>query len=658
MRWRVASSYGAGDEAAGPLADAEAGAGGRGVSRGVAIGDVSNAVGDADARPLALDAGSAPRAARRPLALFALASLLASAGVFALARGPGGVLGASPGVPSPPATSALEASRARFLAASRDAAPLRGLPHPFLGAFLPGDGPQGLTDIGCDGHCPPAPARTWNVVSDVGSAHVLLLGDSTDKLWHIQLCNSFLPENQRCVANQCTVRTGARALPNNMQPFVCAEGEGGASESRCAASTCYPSAAGGPPEPCWTTPEANSAAACKPRVPSGPVAGFVHTFNADPDHEGLSDVQAAQLGVETAGVLPTRVRDRVPIAVASFAAFTQKRPMVFVVDVNFWWSFNRFIPTADDDGNKADPIVSKCIAAQMSGGQVPSPAQCWEHRWRDSVGDQSSFDQYLAAYERDMRQFVRLLEDSAKRTGRAFVIVGKNAHDPGFTPGTPSARWHYASGEAMRKVFTSEGHHFYDWAAVAEHAAKTGEWDWLDGAHQGASGSAYQTAAFVQWTRSALSRPFWVYVPGLTVTLTPEQAEREIAAGTSGGAGAVVAAVYASEVATQTQLDDEAVGSPGGDTGGASGGWEGGRAVVSGDGGGGGGEADGSGAAEEGAGAESAGRAAIAARKAQARSPAEEEAWQKQQEVWLAQQKEWAKQQAWIQAQKSSGGNV
>ena len=59
MRWRVAS-YGAGDEAAGPLADAEAGAGGRGVSRGVAIGDVSNAVGDADARPLALDAGSAP----------------------------------------------------------------------------------------------------------------------------------------------------------------------------------------------------------------------------------------------------------------------------------------------------------------------------------------------------------------------------------------------------------------------------------------------------------------------------------------------------------------------------------------------------------------------------------------------------------------------
>ena len=48
MRWRVAS-YGAGDEAAGPLADAEAGAGGRGVSRGVAIGDVSNAVGDADA---------------------------------------------------------------------------------------------------------------------------------------------------------------------------------------------------------------------------------------------------------------------------------------------------------------------------------------------------------------------------------------------------------------------------------------------------------------------------------------------------------------------------------------------------------------------------------------------------------------------------------
>ena len=141
MRWRVAS-YGAGDEAAGPLADAEAGAGGRGVSRGVAIGDVSNAVGDADARPLALDAGSAPRATRRPLALFALASLFASAGVFALARGPGGALGASPGVPSPPPPPR---SRRRALGSSRRPAtrrPFAGSPTPSWARFCPATAPR------------------------------------------------------------------------------------------------------------------------------------------------------------------------------------------------------------------------------------------------------------------------------------------------------------------------------------------------------------------------------------------------------------------------------------------------------------------------------------------------------------------------------------
>ena len=52
-------------------------------------------------------------------------------------------------------------------------------------------------------------------------AHLFLIGDSTDKLWHDAFCNSMLEEGNRC-PYQCS-NPDARAMPRNVLPFLCDE---------------------------------------------------------------------------------------------------------------------------------------------------------------------------------------------------------------------------------------------------------------------------------------------------------------------------------------------------------------------------------------------------------------------------------------------------
>ena len=92
----------------------------------------------------------------------------------------------------------------------------------------------GLDHLGaaCYGTCPAVPARTWDRPSEEGNAHLLVFGDSTDHIWHTEMCSGLLPEEQRCPV-QC-INPETTLLPNNLQPYVCGDGD-----DRCSRATCY-----------------------------------------------------------------------------------------------------------------------------------------------------------------------------------------------------------------------------------------------------------------------------------------------------------------------------------------------------------------------------------------------------------------------------------
>ena len=158
----------------------------------------------------------------------------------------------------------------------------------------------------CDGTCPAVAPRDWHKMSDKGSAHLLIFGDSTDKLWHKAFCNELLSEEQRCGSpDECATPSPA-FLPNNMQPFVCVDGD-----DRCAAGTCYES----PSAHCWKKEEHRAAAACKAPVAQGPALGFVHIFGADPEY--VQDMKAIHNQYAVKG-LPVKIADRVRVAARLF----------------------------------------------------------------------------------------------------------------------------------------------------------------------------------------------------------------------------------------------------------------------------------------------------------------------------------------------------
>ena len=64
--------------------------------------------------------------------------------------------------------------------------------------------------------CPPVPPRAWSEMPEEGSAHMLLLGDSTDKLWIIEMCSDILPPEQQCRY----IGADKRALDKTKFPIV------------------------------------------------------------------------------------------------------------------------------------------------------------------------------------------------------------------------------------------------------------------------------------------------------------------------------------------------------------------------------------------------------------------------------------------------------
>ena len=112
---------------------------------------------------------------------------------------------------------------------------------------------------GCNGVCPSVAARDFDTYPEEGSAHVLMLGDSTDRAWHFTFCNGILNDADRCDHPVECVAPTVNFLPNNMQPLVCADGD-----DRCAAKSCYEDA------PCWHEKENEMAAACHPRHRTAP----------------------------------------------------------------------------------------------------------------------------------------------------------------------------------------------------------------------------------------------------------------------------------------------------------------------------------------------------------------------------------------------------
>jgi hypothetical protein len=334
----------------------------------------------------------------------------------------------------------------------------------------------------CDGTCPAVAPRGWRKMSDKGSAHVLIFGDSTDKLWHKAFCNTLLSEEERCVSpDECATPSPA-FLPNNMQPFVCVDGD-----DRCAAATCYET----PSAHCWKKEEHRAAAACKAPVAQGPALGFVHIFGADPEY--VQDMKAIHNQYAVKG-LPVKIADRVRVAAKAFDAFTgHRRPVVVVVDVGDWWS-----------------------GAKLG----------WWKSWESALSSKTKFEATLKAYEKDMAALVTSVDDAMTDTKRPYVLVGKSTHNRGFDQRSVEFMFTKKMGDVVREVFESRGHHFYDWRKVADDAASRGEWDMADKLHQSAAASDVQTAAFMAWTQKTLGEKFHVSLDAQAAALEARERER------------------------------------------------------------------------------------------------------------------------------------
>lgn len=334
----------------------------------------------------------------------------------------------------------------------------------------------------CDGTCPAVAKRDWHKVGNRGSAHVLILGDSTDKLWHQSFCNELLTEEQQCVAPAECVSPTPSFLPNNMQPFVCRDGD-----DRCAARTCYET----PSLSCWKKEEHRAAAACKAPVSEGPSLGFVHLFGANPDY--TQDMKAIHNQYAVKG-LPVKTADRVRVAVASFDKFTDhKRPVVVVIDVSLWWS-----------------------GAKLG----------WWKSWESKLGSKAKFDSYLAEYKRDMTALMTTVDEEMKSTERPYVLVGRNTHNRGFTNHSVEFMFHTAMGEVVKQVFEKGGHHFYDWAKVSDSLQKKGEWAMVDAMHPSPSANSAQAVEFMSWTQTELGTKFHVSLEAQDKALALKEAAR------------------------------------------------------------------------------------------------------------------------------------
>lgn len=259
-------------------------------------------------------------------------------------------------------------------------------------------------------------------------------------------------------------------------------------DDRCSERTCYAT----PSEHCWKKEEQRAAAACKPPVAEGPAVGFVHIFGAAPDYVQNMEAINNQYNIEG---LPIKIKDRVKTAVRAFDSYTERRPIVVVVDVAYWW------------------------AGSHMG---------WWKKWDADLGSRKKFAAKLDEYTEDMDQLVRLVDKEMKKTGRPYALVGKSNHNRGFRKGTVNFKFMVEMGEAVKRVFEKHGHHFYDWRGVADDADKKNEWTMVDKLHQTSESNALQTAAFMKWTRHELGKEFAVNLDAQEKALAKAEEARRL----------------------------------------------------------------------------------------------------------------------------------
>lgn len=312
---------------------------------------------------------------------------------------------------------------------------------------------------------------------------MLVFGDSTDKLWHSEMCSGLLPAEQQC-ASQCITPDGA-FLPNNLQPFVCA-----ADDDRCARRTCYDT----PQTPCWEGIEDRTAAACKPRDPAGSILAFAHLTDTDPNFDLESELIDCE--ANCSGALATSVGERVAGAVAAFAAFTsarshrrvhEVRPIVVVIDVMFWWVGTRFQDFQGFEGIEQN----RRKVPDNPDNPIKDPAYVEQH-----------FDEILEQYRSGMLGLVDLVKEGCTLAGRACAVVGKPNHNPSLAEGSIELKLHLAMRDVLREMFDGTNDmYLFDWYAVSQGANNRGEWGMLDGMHQTAQASRVATVQFEAFTR-------------------------------------------------------------------------------------------------------------------------------------------------------------
>ena len=175
-----------------------------------------------------------------------------------------------------------------------DAARLAGHARPAHHYISHSNRPGGLFNT-CEGKCPAVSVDFDAVTHEPGhaadrAAHLYLIGDTTDRLWHDGFCNDMLTSTERC-PYRCAMPEPA-ALPGNVVPYMCDDPSADtcaaetAGNAKCCESKWMPNGAKAY-QCCVTTSQATTATACRPRhyATGGGTAGFLHVLGASAEGE-------------------------------------------------------------------------------------------------------------------------------------------------------------------------------------------------------------------------------------------------------------------------------------------------------------------------------------------------------------------------------------
>ena len=87
-------------------------------------------------------------------------------------------------------------------------------------------------------------------------------------------------------------------------------------------------------------------------------------------------------------------------------------------------------------------------------------------------------------------------------------------HNPSYAEGSLELKLHLAMREVLLDVFDRDpahedkGLYAFDWYALSERLARKGKWRLIDGMHQDAVSSRYETEAYARWAATTLPKAF------------------------------------------------------------------------------------------------------------------------------------------------------